>query len=582
MNWDLVTSQCAEGRVNEAYDCFFAKYIGAYDSAFPKKLAEKKSKAIPVQPWMSPGLLKSCQKKNKLYIKYLKDPTIENKTKFNIYRNKFKTIRINAERHYYAQEFCKYHNDLKMTWKLIRSAMYLDNQQQSIIECLIINGIKVTNADQIADNFNNYFINIASELANKLRNSRGSFKEYLPPSNLNSMGLLPTSSEELLNIGLNLKKTHSKGPDGIDPYIAIANISETLAPLTDIINCSLTYGIVPDQLKEAKVVPIFKKGEKDNLINYRPISVLPYFAKYLEKVMYDRLSSFITDTSILHPSQYGFQPNHSTYMALLDMEDKISKAMDNNEYAVGIFIDLAKAFDTVDHTILLDKMSNYGIRGMQLQWFHSYLLNRTQRVSCNGALSKVGLITHGVPQGSNLGPLLFLLYINDLAQISTTLHLILFADDTNIFYSNKSHTVLTEVVNRELILLSSWFLANRLTLNVDKTNFIYFKSYRKIKPVTLTLNIEQKPIIQADSVKFLGVFLDQHLSWKTHINYISQKIAKNIGIISRISHILPKSIRLSLYYTLILPYLSYCNLIWSSNYDSRLKKLVILQKKPLG
>jgi len=360
-----------------------------------------------------------------------------------------------------------------------------------------------------------------------------------------------------------------------------ANISNVLVPLTEIINCSMLYGIVPNQLKEAKVVPVFKKGDKDSLINYRPISVLPYFAKYLEKVMYDRLSSYIHGANILQQSQYGFRQNHSTYMALLDMEDKITKAIDNNEYSVGIFIDLAKAFDTVDHGILLKKLSNYGIRGTQLKWFQSYLSNRTQRVTCNGAFSKIGLITHGVPQGSNLGPLLFLLYINDLSSVSTTLYFILFADDTNIFYSNKSHAELSEVVNRELTKLSSWFLANRLTLNVGKTNFINFKSHRKIKPIIWDLSIEGQPITQVDSTKFLGVFLDQHLSWKTHINYISQKIAKNIGIIYRLSYILPKPIRINLYYTLVYPYLSYCNLIWSSTYESRVKKITILQKKAI-
>ena len=213
-------------------------------------------------------------------------------------------------------------------------------------------------------------------------------------------------------------------------------------------------------------------------------------------------------------------------------------------------------------------MANYGIRGLQLKWFHSYLSDRTQRVLCNGSLSSVGHIAYGVPQGSNLGPLLFLLYINDLANVSTTLHFILFADDTNIFYSNHSCTSLMEIVNLELTLISQWFLANRLTLNVEKTNFINFKSHRKIKPVNLALTLEGSPIRQVDSTKFLGVFLDQHLSWKTHINYISQKIAKNIGIISRIAYLLPRTIRLNLYYSLILPYLNYCNLIWASNYES--------------
>lgn len=227
-------------------------------------------------------------------------------------------------------------------------------------------------------------------------------------------------------------------------------------------------------MKEATVIPVFKKGDAQQLSNYRPISILPFFAKFLEKIMYSRLNSFITNLNLIHPSQHGFQAGHSTYMALIDMEDKISKALDNIDYSVGIFIDLAKAFDTVDHKILLSKLENYGIRGIQLKWFKSYLEGRKQKVCCNDVLSDSGLITSGVPQGSNLGPLLFLLFINDLARVSSTIHFILFAYDTTIYYSNSSWESLVEIINGELSKVNKWFLANKLTLNVDKTNFINF------------------------------------------------------------------------------------------------------------
>ena len=208
-------------------------------------------------------------------------------------------------------------------------------------------------------------------------------------------------------------------------------------------------------------------------------------------------------------------------MALLGMQDMISKAIENNEYSVGIFFDLAKAFDTVNHSILLKKLENYGIRGVLLKWFHSYFDRRTQRVMCNGALSEVGLIGYGVPQGSNLGPLLFLLYINDLANVSSTLFFILFADDTNVFCSHKSWQTLVKTVNAELTCVADWFSANRLTLNLDKTNFILFKSHRKVTPRdNLSLLINDVPITQVESTKFLGVHVDQHLTWNQHINHI--------------------------------------------------------------
>jgi len=579
-DWDPVMTTSKEGDANGAYELFLNIYKNAYDKAFP--LASKKSNSnVPKfkQPWMTTGLLKSSKKKASLYLKYLKNPNILNKNKFTEYRNKFKTIRIKAEKSYYAAEFCKYKDDLRKTWKLIRSIMQLENREAQI-ESLNINGKNVNDAKEMANGFNSYFTNIAHSLAEKIPDPPLPYSSYLQAPLQNSMGLLSVSPEEIMDISRNIRLTHSKGIDDIDPCIASPNLSLVAKPLAEIINCSFTTGIVPQAIKIAKVVPILKKGEKDNVTNYRPISVLPYFSKFYEKLMYNRLYGFVKNSNIIYQSQHGFQPGHSPYMALLNMQDKISKAIENNEYSVGVFFDLAKAFDTVDHDILLNKLENYGIRGTQLKWFASYFENRAQRVFCNGTLSELGLIKYGVPQGSNLGPLLFLLYINDLASVSPTLFFILFADDTNVFYSNGSWQTLIQIVNFELSTIAAWFQANKLTLNLEKTNFILFKSHRKINPSgNLSLFINDSPITQVESTKFLGVHIDQHMTWKVHINQITAKIAKNVGILTRIAYILPKEIRINLYYTLIYPYLTYCNLIWASTYESRLHKLVILQKR---
>ena len=223
------------------------------------------------------------------------------------------------------------------------------------------------------------------------------------------------------------------------------------------------------------------------------------------------------------------------------------------------------------------------IRLHKINWFASYLDNRLQCVCCNGALSDLEVIKFGVPQGSNLGPLLFLIYINDLPNVSSTLFFILFADDTNVFHSHKSLDSLFKTVNEELSLVADWFCANRLTLNLEKTNFIIFKSHRKSMPLAnqMSLVINGVPITQVITTKFLGVYVDQHLTWKEHIKNISNKIAKNVGIIARSSYLLPQTIRIKLYYSLIFPYLTYCNVVWASNYESRLSRLVILQKRAI-
>ena len=243
-----------------------------------------------------------------------------------------------------------------------------------------------------------------------------------------------------------------------------------------IINDSFLSGIFHNKLKIAKVIALYKKDSRDNPTNYCPISLLSVFSKLIEKIMYKCLYSFL---DILHPSQFGFCEKHSTLHALIGMTETIKETIDNSMFGCGVFIDLQKAFDTVNHSILLKKLEHYGIRGVELDWFSSYLSNRKQYVSVNGATSDYLDITCGVPQGSALGTLLFLIYINDLPSISKVLSFYLFADDTNIYFSSHDLFSLQKIINRELKKVKKWLDANQLGLNVEKTNFVIFHSPKK-------------------------------------------------------------------------------------------------------
>ena len=271
---------------------------------------------------------------------------------------------------------------------------------------------------------------------------------------LESLFLDSVSEQEVIEICKSLKSGTAVGYDNVSVDLVKQCAQLISSPLTHIINVSIVSGIVPDELKIARVIPLFKSGDRSLFTNYRPVSVLPAFSKIFERAIYDRLLSYLDKHKVLSNSQFGFRKNHSTEYALTLFYEKISSAIDNKEISVGIFIDLSKAFDTVNHEILLDKLRYFGIRGVAYNWFASYLNNRQQFVQFNDTSSSRHVIKCGVPQGSILSPLLFLLYINDLCNVSQVLDFILFAEDTNIFFSHKDKDILEKPMNDELLKLT--------------------------------------------------------------------------------------------------------------------------------
>ena len=314
---------------------------------------------------------------------------------------------MKLEQEYYSNEFSKNTGDIKKTWQLIKSIINVQ-ETNVLIKELKINGITIEDPKIIAEKFNTYFIELPKSLSLKIPKATKSFHSFMPSSTLNSMVVLPTDMQEPLSINKTLKPTHSSGSDGLNPQILSPLLDLFATPLAELINCSFRNGVVPLEIKMAKVTPIHKQGIKSEISNYRPISVLTYFSKFFERAMYNRLFSFITHNKLLYPLQHGFQPGHSTSMSLLDIQDQISKAIDNNKFSIGIFLDLAKAFDTVDHKILIAKLEHYGVRNIALDWFKSYLSSRYQQVSCNGNLSSLQLFSLVFLKGRYLGLYYFL------------------------------------------------------------------------------------------------------------------------------------------------------------------------------
>ena len=312
--------------------------------------------------------------------------------------------------------------------------------------------------------------------------------------------------------------------------------------------------------------------------NYRPVSLLCSLSKVLEKIMYNRVISFLNENDVLFKYQFGFRKSHSTYLALTVLMDKLIKSLENGNYVIGVFLDFSKAFDTVDHKILLAKLCHYGIRGSALDWFSSYLTNSKQFVTYNNERSELMNINCGAPQGSILGPLLFLIYINDLTNVCKFIMPIFFADDSNLFQDGESLNEIENILNEELNEIMKWLKVNKLTLNVDKTQCMLFT--RKKCNTKLSIKIENSFLTQVTKTKFLGIIIDEKLNWKDHILYISNKISKATGVIIK-ARMLGKRALLSLNYSLVYPYLTYCCKVWGATYLYNIEILNKLQKKAM-
>ena len=429
------------------------------------------------KPWLTPALKNSIRYKNKLYVRSRRTPSTDNINNYRLYRNKLNKLLRQAEREHFDFLLHQNRNNLRKSWSIIKDIINKNSNSSLPHEFLIDNNL-TSHQQLIADAFNKFYVNIGPSLARKIRKSNVDPTSYINNTILDTMFLREVEHSEVKNIILSLKNS-SPGWDNICPKVVKDSYECIIRPLTHIFNLSFNSGVFPHEFKLARVTPLYKSDNKLLVNNYRPVSILPLFSKILERLMYNRLLHFINKNKILYNYQFGFRKGYSTTMALTILVDKIMSALDKGDFVVGVFLDLSKAFDTVNHQILLNKLFKYGIRGLALKWFKSYLCERKQFVVYNNVKSTESLITCGVPQGSILGPLLFLLYINDMANVSKLLFIILFADDTNLFLNGKSVLNIIQKMNTELEKIVHWLTVNQLSLNINKTSYIIF-SIKKI------------------------------------------------------------------------------------------------------
>ena len=572
--------------IDVMFDTVHSVITESINTYLPKTVKTISPKQQIRKPWITKGILKSITYSKKLYRKILRKDsnTIEYKNYVN-YQKSLKRIKRIAKIQYFQSQCNEYRNNTSKLWKIINIIAGKTNDKSSLIEKIKTDNIMNYNPTVIANSLGKYFSEVGANFANKIPASNKSITDYLNniPFNEKSLFMQPTTESEVLKLIGSLPNKSSSGFDEISNII-LKEIKIEIAPiLVYVFNESIVKGIFPESMKLAHIVPLYKGKEKYLPENYRPISLLITLSKLLEKIVYTRTYNFLNDTDQIYAKQFGFRKKHSCENAVSELVGNIVKNLEQRKYTIAVFLDLSKAFDTLEHDVIFSKMYQYGIRGNCLDWYRSYLKNRKLQVKCmteantNNTYSETYNIDYGTPQGSCMGPLIFLIFCNDLSTHLELISSIQFADDTTLYHSSKNKTYLKWSIEHDLQILSDWFRANKLTLNLNKSTFILFGPGSN---ENMEIRLGEETIPQVNCTKFLGIWIDQDLRWLTHFQKVCLKVQNNIMLLNRLKNVLTTHALKLLYYAQVNSHLQYGILNWGNMLTAtQIDKLQKLQNK---
>ena len=581
----------------DSYSNFQQLFKDSFEQNFPLKEVRFNKNYHMIEKWMTKGILRSRAKKFNLQSLLSKNPSAENKELYKKYKNVYNKVLKTSKKLYYSNLLIANQGDLKKNWQIIKEAAGLKSKSNFSTEKLVIDGVDIIGESNMAQAFNRHFTSIAHNIRQTIHPSDRSPDSYLEESE-NLFHIPHITPANIIEIVNNFQSKKSVDYFGISTFLLKQIITPILDPLCFIFNQSLDSGNVPTQFQMAKITAVFKKGgDPFNLNDYRPISLLLIFSKILEKFIAKHLQAYLSNNNLIDELQFGFQAKNSTFHPMIHLLNHVSKAMNKKEYTIGIFCDIKKAFDCVPKQTLLMKLRKFGIHGNMLKWFESYLSNRTQFVRLGLFDSESLEVDSGVPQGSILGPILFLIFFNDLPK-STLLKLLLFCDDTTILASGKNLNDLISFVNTELQNISQWFRANQMRLHPNKTKFTIFSPSPSLipwneinlyfddnNPNTSNPNPMLKHKIdfvnhesEIPAIKFLGIFLDPALNFKFHINDLNKKLSKSLFCLRKCQSLLTETAMKCLYFSIFHCHLVYGILIYSCASPTNLSNIKIKQK----
>lgn len=566
VSWDSLYS-LNEVDVNNQWDLFMTIFTSTFNIFFPVKKFYIKKKNCG----NCPDVVSCKSELDLLYV--LKNHDHHFNNLYNKKRTEYnKLLRRNRQRHI---EDCilKSDNKSKTTWKMIGSIL---GQKPKVS----VNS--KGDPQSKAEEFNKYLIDSITDLTTS-QNAMSNGIIHNLENNCKTIFIKPVSESEIFNIIHNLKNTVSCGYDGIPNKILRACANEFIKPLTWIINNSISNGIFPHALKLAVVTPVYKKSDPSDLKNFRPISVLPSFSKVFEKVICNRITEFLTTLHLFSENQHGYLKGRSTQTAVYQFTEMIYKSFEERNLPLGVFLDLSKAYDILNHNVICQKLESYGIRGKALDWCVSYLTGRAQKVKIieNGETfySYPKQVSTGVPQGSIMGPLLFVICMNDISNVVTNDAelLINYADDTNMIVTAPMYPSLISRTSDLMGQLENWFDTNKLLLNHDKTNVILFSTVYGDMPSAYTINLNNNNLNLSNDTRFLGVIIDRNLNWTKHIYHLSDKLNRACYSMRVLSNYVDKSILKIVYHSGFESIVRYCITFWGCS--SQMHALFVIQKR---